>query len=58
VSESAPQLAARVSLETPGPDVSRETRNWPAAARLIWLHLRSRRVPAALVALLACGVTL
>jgi hypothetical protein len=28
------------------------------AARLAWLHLRSRRVPAALVALLACGVAL
>jgi hypothetical protein len=30
----------------------------PAAARLAWLHLRSRRVPSALVALLACGVVL
>jgi hypothetical protein len=30
----------------------------PAVARLTWLHLRSRRVPAALVALLACGVVL
>jgi hypothetical protein len=28
------------------------------AARLAWLHLRSRRVPAALVALLACGAAL
>src|SRR5580658_10462269 len=28
------------------------------AARLAWLHLRSRRAPAALVALLACGVAL
>jgi hypothetical protein len=28
------------------------------AARLTWLHLRSRRVPAALVALLACGAAL
>ncbi len=30
----------------------------PAAARLVWLHLRSRRVPAALLALLACGLVL
>jgi hypothetical protein len=29
-----------------------------AAARLVWLYLRSRRVPAALAGLLACGVTL
>jgi hypothetical protein len=27
----------------------------PAAARLLWLHVRSRRVPAALAGLLACG---
>jgi hypothetical protein len=33
-------------------------RTWPPIVRLVWLHLRSRRVPAALVALLACGVTL
>jgi hypothetical protein len=30
----------------------------PSAARLLWLHSRSRRVPAALVGLLACGVVL
>ncbi len=30
----------------------------PQAARLAWLHLRSRRVPAALVALAACGLVL
>ena len=30
----------------------------PAAARLGWLHLRSRRVPSALLALLACGLVL
>jgi hypothetical protein len=29
-----------------------------SAARLVWLHLRSRSVPPALAALLACGVTL
>ena len=31
---------------------------FPTAARLVWLHLRSRRVPAALLALLACGLVL
>jgi len=43
------------------PGVSAETpaaRRIPAAARLAWLHLLSRRVPAALVALVACGVAL
>jgi hypothetical protein len=30
----------------------------PAAARLLWLHVRSRRVPAALAGLLACGAVL
>jgi hypothetical protein len=30
----------------------------PAVARLLWLHLRSRRVSSALIALLACGVVL
>jgi hypothetical protein len=34
------------------------TRSWPAAPRLVWLHVRSRRVPVALAALLACGLTL
>jgi hypothetical protein len=51
--------AVNVSAETPG--VSAETpaaRRIPAAARLAWLHLLSRRVPAALVALLACGAAL
>jgi hypothetical protein len=33
-------------------------RAWPGAARLTWLHLRSRRVPSALAALIACGVVL
>ena len=48
------------------PDVSAETsspeapprRRVPVAARLAWLHLLSRRVPSALVALLACGLVL
>jgi hypothetical protein len=30
----------------------------PAVARLVSLHLRSRRIPSALIALLACGVVL
>ena len=30
----------------------------PAGARLVWLHLRGRRVPSALIALLASGVVL
>jgi hypothetical protein len=69
---SAAQLAARLQpggsggsspragrvAGTPGPDVSAETPGWPPVVRLVWLHLRSRRVPAALAALLACGVTL
>jgi hypothetical protein len=40
--------------------VSQASRGWrvPAVVRLAWLHTRSRRVPAALVALLACGVVL
>jgi hypothetical protein len=37
---------------------ARPARSVPAAARLTWLHVRSRRVPSALVALLACGVAL
>lgn len=31
---------------------------WRAAARVMWLHWRSRRAPAALAALAACGVVL
>ena len=40
--------------------VSEASRAWrvPAAARLAWLHLLSRRAPTALVALLACGAAL
>ena len=33
-------------------------RRIPAGIRLTWLHLRSRRVPAAVLALAACGVLL
>jgi hypothetical protein len=34
------------------------TRQIPAGIRLTWLHLRSRRVPAGILALAACGVVL
>jgi hypothetical protein len=40
----------------PPPAAPPATRRVSSAARLAWLHQRSRRVPAALVALLACGV--
>jgi hypothetical protein len=30
----------------------------PAGIRLTWLHLRTRRVPAGIVALAVCGVVL
>jgi hypothetical protein len=33
-------------------------RTWPPVARLLWLHLRSRRVPAAVAGLAACALTL
>ena len=42
----------------PGPSADWSTRPVSSAARLAWLHLRSRHVPAALVALVACGVAL
>jgi hypothetical protein len=48
-----------VAAPDAGP-VSQASRAWriPAVARLAWLHLLSRRVPSALVALLACSVVL
>jgi hypothetical protein len=45
-------------IRKPPPAVASAGRHVSLAARLAWLHLRSRRVPAALVALLACGVAL
>jgi hypothetical protein len=42
----------------PPPAAAPATPPVSSAARLAWLHLRSRRVPAALAALLACGVAL
>ena len=46
--------AAPTAIATPAPPTSRV----PPAARLLWLHMRSRRVPSALIALLACGAVL
>jgi hypothetical protein len=33
-------------------------RDWPPAVRLVWLHMRTRRVLSALAGLLACGLVL
>jgi hypothetical protein len=52
-----PSARAGAVAETSSPQASPRWRA-PAAVRLPWLHLRSRRVPSALVALLACGVAL
>jgi hypothetical protein len=46
------------SVEVLEPVVTGSRRPWQSAVRLAWLHLRSRRVPSALVALLACGLAL
>ena len=45
-------------IQKPPPAAVPAARNVSWAARLAWLHARSRRVPAALVALVACGVAL
>jgi hypothetical protein len=37
---------------------ARTARRFPAGIRLTWLHLRSRRVPAGVLALAACGAAL
>jgi hypothetical protein len=44
--------------QKPPPAAASAARPVSMAARLAWLHLRSRRTPAALLALLACGVAL
>jgi hypothetical protein len=51
-------MMAVTGIQKPPPAASPAA--WPvsSAARLAWLHLRSRRAPAALVALLACGAAL
>jgi hypothetical protein len=43
-------------IQKPTPPAAPAARHVSPAVRLAWLHLRSRRVPAALAALLACGV--
>jgi hypothetical protein len=45
-------------IERPQPAAAPATWRLSAAARLAWLHLRSRRVPSGLVALTACGAAL
>lgn len=51
-------MMAVTDTEQPPPAVASAARHVSLAARLAWLHLRSRRVPAALAALLACGAAL
>ena len=46
-----------VSAETPATEAA-HARRAPATTRRAWLHLRSRRVPSALLALGACGLVL
>jgi hypothetical protein len=45
-------------IQKPPPAAAPAARQVSPAARLAWLHLRSRRAPAALAALLTCGVAL
>jgi hypothetical protein len=45
-------------IQKPPPAAAPVAGQVSAAGRLAWLYLRSRRVPSALVVLLACGVTL
>ena len=51
-------MMAVTDAQKPAPAAAHAARHISPAARLAWLHLRSRRAPAALVALLACGVAL
>jgi hypothetical protein len=51
-------MMAVTDIRKPPPAARPAARGVSSAARLAWLHLRSRRVPAALAALLACGVAL
>jgi hypothetical protein len=53
-SVAGPASAARARYVAPPATGS----NWLAVARLTWLHLRSRQVPAALAALAGCAVVL
>ena len=49
---------AVTGIQKPPPAAPPAARRACPAARLAWLHLRSRRVPAALVVLFACGAAL
>jgi hypothetical protein len=51
-------MMAVTDIQKPPPAARLAAWDVSPAARLAWLHLRSRRAPAALVALLACGVAL
>lgn len=57
--DSASAVTAPAGL---GPEAAaapaRTGRTWPSVARLFWLHLRGRRVPAALTGLAACAAVL
>ena len=50
-------MTAAEVLKPPVAPAAAAHRN-PAGIRLAWLHLRSRRVPAAVLALAACGALL
>jgi hypothetical protein len=56
-SSGSPSAAHGTVTEARSPDAP-SRRRVPAVARLLWLHQRSRRVPSALAALLACGAVL
>lgn len=51
-------MMAVTDAQKPAPAAAHAAWHVSPAARLAWLHLRSRRAPAAQVALLACGVAL
>jgi hypothetical protein len=44
--------------KTPAPSASSGPRRGAAATRLVWLHLRSRRVPTAVLAIAVCALVL
>lgn len=54
--DSGRTVAGRGPASSPVPAAPR--RAWPPVVRLLWLRLRSHRVPAALAGLAACAVTL
>jgi hypothetical protein len=48
-------VTAAAGVLKPPPAPAGTTRGLPAGLRLTWLHLRTRRVPAAILALAVCG---